>query len=240
MSDFREGMYGRYVTDFKGDGYQAEGFGKRFRNYCTENFVPLLDGLPKDARILDLGCGAGELLAALIESGYTNCSGIDISAEQVALAKEWKLPAEEADGIQYLDTNQDGFDAVFAVDFVEHFSKSELAEIGRKIFGALKSGGRLIVQTPNGKSSFALRNIYGDLTHLTIFSDESAVQWLKGCGFLDVSFREPKPSALNARDRIRICLRRLLLECLKVKLRIVTGRKERNVAENLILAARRD
>jgi len=44
-------------------------------NWCME-----LAGLTKDMRILDVGCGTGELAAVLKQNGYTTIDGIDISA----------------------------------------------------------------------------------------------------------------------------------------------------------------
>src|SRR5687768_12572113 len=41
----------------------------------------------KDAAILDLGCGYGVNLSCLVDMGYVNCHGIDISAEQIEYAR---------------------------------------------------------------------------------------------------------------------------------------------------------
>lgn len=40
----------------------------------------LTDGLPKGARILDVGCGYGRTLLQLFEAGFTSCVGMDFSA----------------------------------------------------------------------------------------------------------------------------------------------------------------
>lgn len=41
--------------------------------------------LPKDSRILDLGCGTGALLARLQMAGYVNLTGIDIAPPRMPL-----------------------------------------------------------------------------------------------------------------------------------------------------------
>lgn len=48
--------------------------------------------LPKDSRILDLGCGTGALLARLQMAGYVNLTGIDIAPppENAAVSASWK------------------------------------------------------------------------------------------------------------------------------------------------------
>src|SRR5215472_17802417 len=63
----------------------------------------ILPHLPqnRNAHILDVPCGYGRYLKALASHGYTNASGIDISAEQIAFAREkLKLTkVEVADGL---------------------------------------------------------------------------------------------------------------------------------------------
>src|SRR3954470_4589199 len=44
--------------------------------------------VPKDARILDAGCGTGDLLKEMHSLGYSNLAGIDISDSMVDIAKE--------------------------------------------------------------------------------------------------------------------------------------------------------
>lgn len=44
--------------------------------------------LPRDAVILDYGCGQGRLASQLVELGYVNVLGIDSSAEMIRIARE--------------------------------------------------------------------------------------------------------------------------------------------------------
>lgn len=55
--------------------------------------------LPEDRtiRCLDLGCGAGHLLAALRDAGYRNVRGVDISQEAVAAARSKRLEVSHED-----------------------------------------------------------------------------------------------------------------------------------------------
>ena len=60
----------------------------------THRFTHPLDrarlsrALPRDARVLDYGCGQGRLAAELIELGYRSVLGIDSSPEMVRIASE--------------------------------------------------------------------------------------------------------------------------------------------------------
>ena len=43
---------------------------------------------PNDASILEIGCGTGRNLVGLVNAGYTNVSGVEISAKAVAVGRE--------------------------------------------------------------------------------------------------------------------------------------------------------
>ncbi len=44
--------------------------------------------VPKDAKIIEIGCGAGRNLAFLYDQGYTNLAGIEINPHAIALLRE--------------------------------------------------------------------------------------------------------------------------------------------------------
>jgi SAM-dependent methyltransferase len=48
----------------------------------------LTRALPRDAIILDYGCGQGRLSSQLVDLGYVNVLGIDSSAEMIRIARE--------------------------------------------------------------------------------------------------------------------------------------------------------
>ena len=62
-------------------------------------------------RILDLGCGTGELTLALQQRGC-EVVGVDLSPEMVAAAREKGVDARVMDG--HAMTFEDEFDAVFS------------------------------------------------------------------------------------------------------------------------------
>ena len=98
MSDFRQELYRRYVSVFTRHGSQVDA--KVLANYwrwCERKLLPLLDGVDRRARILELGCGPGHLLEFLSRQGFVQAEGIDISDEQVSLATSRGLSARVAD-----------------------------------------------------------------------------------------------------------------------------------------------
>src|SRR5580698_6645647 len=111
-------------------------------------YAKFLEGwLPanKGCRILDLPCGAGNLLFALKELGYTNVRGVDIDPGQVRLAREIGLPADEGDVFEALAREAEGSVArIFALDFLEHIPVERAVEFCRACHRALMPGGKLI------------------------------------------------------------------------------------------------
>ena len=84
----------------------------------------LLDALPDGARVLDLGCGAGLPTTRALARRF-RVTGVDISARQIALAREHVPEAEfiQADMTQ-LDLPPDSFDGVTAFYAIIHVPRS--------------------------------------------------------------------------------------------------------------------
>ena len=75
-----------------------------------------------DSRILDAGCGTGNMAQVLSQMGYTNIEGLDPSAGMLAVAERKKIyrnlyPLFLADSI---DLENDGYDAVVASGVLTH------------------------------------------------------------------------------------------------------------------------
>src|SRR6266404_2015888 len=120
--DFRAAFYQRYVSEFKGEA-NLGGSGEGSFAWWDHKYLPLLDGLERSAPVLEIGCGAGGLLAYLGRRGFSHARGIDISAEQIARAQQRGVNAEIGDAFEFLDQNQKSFAAIVAVDVLEHFSR---------------------------------------------------------------------------------------------------------------------
>lgn len=236
-TNFREQLYGRYVSSFKGPRDDSQD--QRWYRWSEHKLVPLLRGLSREAAILDLGCGAGQMLQLLKNQGFINASGIDVSAEQVCLATERGLDATVGDVFQRLRSCQSNFDAITALDFVEHFEKSEQIPLFEGIHAALRPGGRLILETPNGNGLFASQVIYGDLSHLTIFSEGSLAQLLRLVGFEEIEFYETGPVPKDLKGRVRGLLWRTIRLVANGARLIESGETQRLWTKNLICRSRK-
>lgn len=137
----------------------------------------------KSIKCLDVACGAGQMVFFLNEKGYNNIWGVDISPQQVDIAKRFSPNIHLGDAIAFLENNKNSFEFITAIDIIEHFNKDELLHFLKALSNALKPGGRLIVQTPNAESPWGLKVRYGDLTHEICFDPNLLKSILTISGF---------------------------------------------------------
>jgi SAM-dependent methyltransferase len=170
---FRERLYDAYYSTTFRRANPATDEDYRMRARILRQV--LLPHLPAahDARILDLACGNGYAVHMLREAGYTGVLGVDVSGEQVELARRRGLPVEQGDAFRTLQAESATCDAILALDFIEHLDRDELLEFFDRARAALKPGGRLVVKTANANSPIAARLRWGDLTHEQLFTENS-------------------------------------------------------------------
>ena len=104
-------------------------------------------------RVLDAGCGRGELLHACAEAG-AKIAGLDYSEAAVQLTKQTLADVEGAD-IRHGDVTElpwpdDSFDRAILADVIEHLDPDQADAGLRELRRVLKPGGMLLVHTaPN-------------------------------------------------------------------------------------------
>lgn len=156
------------------------------------NFGDYLDPLPRNSLVADVPCGVGYLEHYLLERGFTNVHGVDLSEEQVRIAQErlseyamdWsgKVTFHIGDASDYLQTGVE-HDAIAMIDFLEHLTKDQVLEVLDLAFNALKSQGLLLLRVINADSPMWGRFFFHDFTHETPFTPDSLRQCLALCGF---------------------------------------------------------
>jgi SAM-dependent methyltransferase len=159
----------------------------------------------KSIRILDLGCGYGGILYALRQAGYTRVTGVDVSAEQLDLARHLGFEDLHCKDIHsFLDDIPNGaYDAVIAFDILEHFNGPELFSLMGKLHRVLAPGSRFIVHVPNGQGLFFGAILYGDLTHERAFTRASMNQLAAATSFRVVAVKEDAPVVHGATSLLR-------------------------------------
>ena len=111
-------------------------------------------------RVLDLGCGGGALLAALVKDRrFTEIVGTDVSPRALDLAARRlrldRLPERQRDRIKlwqsaltYRDDRLRGFDAAVLMEVVEHVDPPRLPALEAAVFGHARPRA-VVVTTPN-------------------------------------------------------------------------------------------
>ncbi len=150
----------------------------------------------RDAQMLEIGPGYGQLLELLrIDLGYARTVAIDVSRE-VSEFCEQVVPGSTtcvSDTNEYLAQNAGRFERIFALHVLEHVPRAEAEPLVRAICGALRPGGRFLVEVPNMANLFTSGYLrYADLTHETGFAETSLRQLLTAAGLVEVECFEER------------------------------------------------
>lgn len=147
--------------------------------------------------VADLGCGRGEFLEALKAEGVKGI-GCDANPVMAARAAEKGLAVEEADLFAWLGAREDGsLSGITAFQVVEHLAPTSLFDLVELSVRKLATGGRVLFETVNPESVYAMRWFWMDLTHVRPVPAPSLAQLLRATGFKDVAvdFRSPVPES---------------------------------------------
>jgi methionine biosynthesis protein MetW len=98
----------------------------------------------RDLRLLDIGCGAGNMIHHL--SRYGAVKGVEMDPRPVAIAHQRGYDVDRGDATQGLAYEDASFDVVTALDVIEH--NEDDAAILREMVRVLKPGGHAVVTVP--------------------------------------------------------------------------------------------
>jgi 3' terminal RNA ribose 2'-O-methyltransferase Hen1 len=124
-------------------------------------------------RVLDLGCGGGALLSALMaDRRFTEIVGTDVSSRALEIAERRlrlsRLPERQRgritlwqSALTYRDDRLRGYDAAVLMEVVEHLDPPRLPALVAAVFGHARPGA-VVVTTPNVEYNVN----YPDLTGL--------------------------------------------------------------------------
>lgn len=117
---------------------------------CMENKTILdITGkyLPTGARILEGGCGLGDKVYFLKQSGY-EVTGVDSASKTVERIREFMPDLDvRYDDLYQLDFTDCFFDGYWSLGVIEHFYGG-YARIAREMFRIIKPGGYLFLAVP--------------------------------------------------------------------------------------------
>ena len=129
----------------------AEPYAKEFSkpSEYIEEFLALL---PKNAKILDVGCGVGVDAGFMASKGF-EIIGVDLSKEMLNIARQ-KFPQIDfkQQDIRELDFPPNSFDGILASCSLIHIPKKDVPSLIKKFKKILKKDGAIYIALQGGKS----------------------------------------------------------------------------------------
>ncbi|GAA4766562.1 class I SAM-dependent methyltransferase [Stakelama sediminis] len=117
----------------------------RARREVLADYLTRYGALPKDARILEIGCGTGHNLPMLARFGTVDAIEIDSAARAIAAQRLGKpvgsAPLPVLDGVE-----RAAYDLIAVLDVVEHID-DDVAAL-RAMAECLKPGGKILITVP--------------------------------------------------------------------------------------------
>jgi ubiquinone/menaquinone biosynthesis C-methylase UbiE len=119
------------------------------RAKIDETVDQLFGTLPRDAAILDVGCGTGEHLKRALRHGL-NAAGVEPAPAMLAAARRGVPDARIEEGVATSLPFSDGeFDAVIMIEVLRYLDRSEIERSLREARRVLSPGGKLLVTLVN-------------------------------------------------------------------------------------------
>jgi len=178
-----DAIYVAFEDQFRGSDAAIE---DRLKGY-----VPIFSGC---ADVLDIGCGRGELLAALKAAGVP-ARGIYVNDSMVTAARERGLDATRADALAYLGALPDrSLGGIVATQVVEHLEPAYLVRLLDAAARTLRPGAPIVLETINPACWLAFFSSYiRDFTHVRPVHPETLQYLLRASGFERVTIRYSAP-----------------------------------------------
>jgi SAM-dependent methyltransferase len=113
-------------------------------------------GVPKTARVLDVGTGTGANLRMLQDLGYARVVGLDVNDEVIRFCETKGLGHVRRGDVCAIPFGDESFELVLVTDVIEHVDSDAraLAEIAR----VLAPGGRALITVPAFQSLWGLQD----------------------------------------------------------------------------------
>ena len=180
-----------YYRPFGYDEKDHSGY-RRLRRAWFDRVLTVAESYLTPGKLLDVGSGLGDLLAAARARGWEAC-GVETNAFAVNEA-ERAVPGATFHGCLADFHAADGFDLVTCCDTLEHV-RDPVGEL-RRIRAALRPNGWLLIATVNiGGWQARLsgrRWIHFLREHLWYFDRRSLLRLVEGAGFEVVDWRVPR------------------------------------------------
>jgi 2-polyprenyl-3-methyl-5-hydroxy-6-metoxy-1,4-benzoquinol methylase len=136
-----------------------EAYAEFLANWDENFYAKYADALKPDrpgARVLDVGCGAGQVVGRLSENGF-EAYGVDVSEPNIERARKHSARCSFYDG-KHLPFPDNHFASAGALNVLEHVEEPEsfIPELVRVV----QPGGKVIISSPNFFRVFGFRDYH--------------------------------------------------------------------------------
>src|SRR4051812_7515525 len=136
-----------------------EEYAEFLANWDANFYAKFADTLKPDqtgGRALDVGCGAGQVVARLTEAGF-EAHGVDVSEPNIIRAKKFSSRCQFYDG-KHLPFADNYFDTAGALNVFEHVEEPE--DLIREVVRVVAPGGKIVISSPNFMRVFGFRDYH--------------------------------------------------------------------------------
>lgn len=201
MLQVRDTLYNQHMNKVDTTAMTVATYDKMVKPYVEAYFgdtldIPFIEKfsllLPKNARILDAGCGPGTHIQHLLPRGYS-VEGIDLSNEMLHEATQ-RFPSAtfRRMDLRHLEYESDSFDAVLAAYSLIHVPEAEVWETLQGFHRILKPNGLLMTITQKGQPDHILPDplLPDSPTFLNLFTTDRLSDSLEQAGFTTMNLHE--------------------------------------------------
>ena len=144
--------------------------------------------------VLDVGCGRGEFLELLRDSGIS-AKGVESGTDQYLLCREKGLDVVEQDLFEYLESLPDeSLGGLFSAQVIEHLAASDQLHFVSLAYRKTRPGSPVVFETINPQCVFAMmRNFFLDPTHVRPVHPETLKFAMESVEFRNVGLRFSSP-----------------------------------------------
>lgn len=188
-----------------------------YKNYKIPFYLQKRLPSNKEARILDFGCGFGQILKELRRLGYKNIFGADVDKEAIRFCKSQGFSVIDISDLnEFVHNYKSYFDMIIMSHVLEHIPKDEIIPTLRKLKQVLKDEGIIFIMVPNAQGNTGAYWAYEDFTHTTLFTSGSIYFVLKKAGFEDIKFVDI--DCTEGLSKLKKLIRILLMKYYKFKI----------------------
>lgn len=227
MNDPQQELFANYARHYKKMGAYRDRLPDDLERLKRDRLPAWIDTIPRNARVLDVGCAEGHWLEALRRVGFSQLTGVELSAQLLESARArlgdhaQLIQADVRDWIKRAPAAS--YDLIFFHDVLEHLPREETISILREFHRLLAPAGKLRIRVPNLACLVGPFHQAIDFTHITPFTEFSLLQVLEAAGFsascvtfesqaprLFWSWRRPHRALLRLLNRLRWHLNRVV------------------------------